>query len=336
MAGQLTAGIQNMMIDVSRQATPAIMEAFEHIRESLGGAIGSEGFQAGLVTAIESIAGLIRDAVPFVEEFIGALSGGFEDAWPAISGALDLLFTGFGGKQDWMENVKQFGRTLGKVAAIAAGLAVVVGGSLVAGLELASKAIETTMFLGEGLVIAIGAGVFAISDFFANLAAKWEAFDFGALAGDIINGLVNGIYNGIDAVWSAITGLGQSIILALKSALGIASPSKPATFVGEMIGAGIEGGFISHMRAANDNMGRVAGDIVPAIEGPVAASVAQQAAGMPGGSMGAGGGSVGAVNITININQQPGENTQDLAERIARECRRVFDARLEELAIEAA
>jgi tape measure domain-containing protein len=335
MAGQLKAGFQNMFIDVSRQATPAIMSAFGAIREAFGGAIGGQGFQQGLVTAIETIANVIREAVPFVESFVGAFVGGFEEFFPAVQGALDLLFTGFGGKQDWMENVKQFGRTLGKVAAIAVGVGTVFGGMVVAGLELTSKALETVMFLFEGLVTGIGKGIFAITDFFANLSAKWEAFDFGAFAGQIIDGLVNGIFNGLDSVWSAVMNLGQTVIDALRSALNLGSPSKETAFIGEMAGAGLEGGFIKRMRAANDNMGRATEDLLPAIEGPVAASVAASA-GMPAGSMSGGGGFGGDVKITINVQQQPGENSQDLAERIARECRRVFDARIEELAIEAA
>jgi tape measure domain-containing protein len=335
MAGQLKAGIQNMMIDVSREATPAIMEAFEHVRESLGGLFGDEGFQSGLVSTIETIAGLVRDAVPFIEEFVGALSGGFMEAWPAMQGALGVLFDGFGGKQDWMENVKQFGRTLGKVAAGMVGLAAVVGGALIAGLSMASKWIEGITFAWEALIEGIGAGVFAVSDFFANLSAKWDAFDFGAMASEVIDGLINGIVGGISGVWDAVTGLGNAVIDALKSALGIASPSKEADYVGDMIGAGVEGGFITRMKAANDNMGRAAGDIIPAIDGPVSASIAQ-APDVGAGFGGGGGHYESTFNIAINVSQLPGEDSQDLAQRIALECRRQVDARLEELAIEAA
>jgi tape measure domain-containing protein len=335
MAGVLKAQFQNVFIDVAQSSTPAIMSTFRDVSGALSSAFKSEGFQSGLLTAIESIAGVVRDAVPFVQEFVGSLIDGFQEAWPAMQGALDILFDGFGGKQDWMENVKQFGRTLGKVTAGVVGLATVVGGALIAGLELASKWIEGVMFAWEALIEGIGAGVFAVSDFFANLSAKWDAFDFGAMAGEVIDGLINGIVGGISGVWDAVTGLGNAVIDALKSTLGIASPSKEADYVGDMIGAGIEGGFITRMKAANDNMGRAAGDIIPAIDGPVSASIAQ-APDVGAGFGGGGGHYESTFNIAINVSQLPGEDSQDLAQRIALECRRQVDARLEELAIEAA
>ncbi|HEV8246081.1 MAG TPA: tape measure protein, partial [Polyangiaceae bacterium] len=121
MAGKLKAGLQNTFIDASMSATPAIMGAFKPMVEELGTLFKNPEFKAGLLTAIESVATVVRESVPFIKEFGGALVDGFKEAWPAIQGALGLLFDGFGGKQTWMENVKQFGRTLGKVAAFAVG-----------------------------------------------------------------------------------------------------------------------------------------------------------------------------------------------------------------------
>lgn len=337
MAGVLRAKFQNVFIDVSKASTPALMATFRDLSGALTSAFKSQGFQSGLLTAIQAIAGVVRDAVPFVQKFVGSLIDGFSEAWPAMQGALDILFTGFGGKQDWMTNVQQFGRTLGKVTAGVVGLATVVGGSLVAGLELASKTTETVMFLWEGLITGIGKAVFAISDFFSNLSAKWAAFDFNAMATQVIDGLILGITNGISSVWDAVTGLGTTVIEALKRALGIASPSKETAWVGSMMGAGIERGFIQSMRAANDNIGRAATDIIPAIEGPVSASVASGPE-MAGAGMGAGlGGAVYQQNsFTITIQQQPGQSAQEVVDELERRMKRMVDARLEELAIEAA
>lgn len=337
MAGVLKAKFQNVFLDVAESSTPSLVATFRGISDELGAVFKSEGFQTGMLSAIEGISGLVREAIPFVREFVSTLIDGFREAWPEIQGTLGILFDGFGGTQDWMTNVKQFGKLLGKVTAFAVGLAAVLGGSLAAGLDIVTTLSHGVIGAWNAMVEGIGKAIFTVSDFFANLSAKWEAFDFGAMAGQIIDGLVNGIYNGMSAVWEAVTGLGTTVIQALKSALGIASPSKPATAIGENVGHSIEGGFVRSMRAANDNMGRAAEDIIPAIEGPIAASVAQAPGPMGTGMGGAGGARVDAyMPITIQVQQQPGESSQDLAERIAREVKRGVDARLEELAIEAA
>lgn len=59
------------------------------------------------------------------------------------------------------------------------------------------------------------------------------------IGGDIVQGLVNGITGAYDAVIGAVQGLIDKIPGPLRKAMGIASPSKVTTEIGDQIGAGL-------------------------------------------------------------------------------------------------
>lgn len=252
MAGQMKAQAQNAFIDIGTQATPAIMGAFKPIRDELGQVFKSPSMQEGIVVAFETVGKLVRDAIPFVKTFVGALGDGFSAAWPAMKGAIGILFDGFGGDQEWMKSVKSFATTLGQVAAFGVTVGVVFGGLVVAGLQLAGQTVEWLVGAWNWLIDGVGKAAFVVTDFFANMQAKWDALDFGAIATALLDGFVNGIRNGVSRVIDAVGELGSATISSLKGVLGIHSPSKEFAYLGQMSGLGFQEGLAGAM-AANDN-----------------------------------------------------------------------------------
>jgi tape measure domain-containing protein len=243
MAGRLKAQAQNLWIDIGRQATPAIMSVFTDLQTELRGVLGNKSLAEGVIMAVETIAGVVKDGIPFVRQFIASFTDGFSAAWPAIKNVLGTLFEGFGSGATWMDTVREFATILGKVVAFGVGVAAVFGGMVAAGLQVTSNVVSGLIFLWDGLIKGIGAAMFWVDDFFANLGAKWDALDFGAIAKSIIDGLVNGIRNGISSVVAAVGDLGTATVSSLKNVLGIHSPSKEFAWLGEMSGAGFNEGL---------------------------------------------------------------------------------------------
>ncbi len=307
MAGQLKAKAQNAFINIGTGATSAIMGALKPIAGELGDLVQSDSFQRGLISAVETVAGVVREAIPFVKEFVGSLGQGFMDALPAMQGAVSVLSDFFGGGQDTMEFVKSLGKTLGQLAAAAVAVGVVFGGMLVAGIQVAAGTIQGFIFMWDSVISAIGAVIFAVDDFLANIGAKWRAFDFGALAGSLIDGLVNGISNGAQWVYDAIAALGAGVVRKFKDVLGIASPSKEFEYLGQMSGLGFSQGLEGSL-ASNDN-----GRMLPSFTSGV------------GSLMGAGGGA-GGGDISINVDIHV--SGADRPEEVARHVKRSFETEL--------
>lgn len=191
------------------------------------------------------------DAIPVVKAFVGGLRDGFNAAWPAIKAAVDILFNGFGGKAEWLTRVKDFAVVLGKVAAAAVGVATVLGGMLAASIQVVTAAVNILTGAWNGVIGGIGAAVFAIDDFLANVAAKWRAFNFAEWGMSIVRGIVNGIKSGASWIMEAIQGLADRMVEKLKSALMINSPSKRMAELGGYAAAGVGVGWTEEMPNVN-------------------------------------------------------------------------------------
>jgi hypothetical protein len=148
------------------------------------------------------------------------------------------------------------------------------------------------------VVNGIGAAIFAVDDFLANMSAKWAAFDFGALAMDLINGLVNGITNGVGLVVQAASNLGSSMMTSIKQKLGIASPSKVFEGYGDMTGAGL----VQGIDASQSDVASAAGGLGEAAKGPMVSSLSAPPANQnAGAAAGQGGGGSTRINVTVNV-----------------------------------
>jgi tape measure domain-containing protein len=91
----------------------------------------------------------------------------------------------------------------------------------------------------------------------AGTIAKTRAQMVAALGGigrDSIEGLLNGLSSGNARLRAAAESLGDDLIAALKTALGIASPSKETGKLGKFAAEGFEKGFVSGMVKAERTM----------------------------------------------------------------------------------
>lgn len=267
IAGKLKARAQNLFIDIGREATPAFMSTLDALQAEISGVLGDKSVKEGIVTAIETVAGLVRDAIPFIRQFVASFSDGFGEAWPVIKEVLATLFDGFGSGATWMDTVRDFASTLGKIVAFGVGVAVVFGGMVAAGIELVSHSVEGLIFLWNGMIGGIGAAAFAVDNFFSNVAAKWRAFSFADLARSMIDGLVNGITGGVGRVVDAVTNLGRSAKQAFESVLKIGSPSKVFEAMGEFSGEGYAIGLENSLDTVGPKFDGMAGMSAPDLGG---------------------------------------------------------------------
>lgn len=175
----------------------------------------------GIELATEAVGRLADAAMPFLREFTVGLKAGFAEAWPAISGAVGILFKGFGGNQQWLGTVKGLATTLGQVAAAAVGVATVMGGMLAAGLQIAGALVDEVTGAWDGMIAGIGKVVFAVDDFFANVGAKWRAFSFKDWGLSLIKGIGDGIASGAGYVYDTVRDLGIGMLNSLTGALGL-------------------------------------------------------------------------------------------------------------------
>lgn len=168
-----------------------------------------------------------------LKELIGTILNPLFDSAPSAGAAIKELFkqaiilalqtaTAF----YLVKNALEGGKPLDPQVEFALKAAAVTAGILVLSLVIVAATIAAL----AAAAMAIPAAFVAMS-----VAAQMIGQRLGELgkeaasaAGNIISGLVNGIASGTGMVVAAMAGLGSSAIGALKSALGIASPSKYA------------------------------------------------------------------------------------------------------------
>lgn len=225
---------------------------------------------------------------------------------------------------------------------IAGGIAAVVGPILV-GVASIAGAIATLapILAGAGAGVAIFAGVwlplaavigYAAYQIYSNwdgisawFSAKWQAISGAFTAGvAAVKGIVGGLPGWLTSIGRAMMeGLLMSInpmalavkliamaktgVQAFKNYLGIKSPSRLMMEMGGHVATGLGMGLDQGRRQPVRAMGRMAGAVAGAGAMALAPAAAQGPAAAPP-----------ARKIEIHVHQQPGENANALAERVAR------------------
>lgn len=216
------------------------------------------------------------------------------------------------------------------------GLAAIFGVVRTAALFLARGVLQAgAMMLANPMVLAITALVLAIGAAGYLIYSHWDkikaAFHQGvafltglggrmmAIGRQVVAGLANGIAGAAGAVWNALKNVVLGGIGKVKALLGIKSPSRVFMAIGAHTAEGLARGVEGGKRRVGGAVGKLAGGMVAA--GSLAVSPAGAA--MPAA---AGPGARGApMAVTINIHQQPGEDGEALAERVARKLRAMAD-----------
>lgn len=201
----------------------------------LGLAIGIEGGKDGPVSAISSLGDLIRSSIEGLPDWMLALGS---DAGSLLSSGLSSLSGAAQSAGAALSGSAQTG------ASPAVGALGGIGGQAAGSF---SKAIGSASAYGQGQSLARTAksGLGSISAYGAGQNFAW-GFSSGM-------GSVN--------IWGAAYSIGRSALGAIKSALGIASPSKEAAKVGAWFGEGAiagmkstEAGIIAESRRMADAM----------------------------------------------------------------------------------
>ncbi|WP_408586572.1 phage tail tape measure protein [Novosphingobium sp.] len=202
------------------------------------------------------------------------------------------------------------------------------GGLRLAAMFLARGVMQAgMMMLANPLVLAITAIVVAVGAAAYLIYSNWDrikaAFSQGkawvmgvlqsmpAQLRSIGGMMMQGLLAAIDPL-----GLGKKLVLMaqngiaqFKAFLGIKSPSRLMMEMGGHVAGGLAVGLDRHGARPVRAMGKMAA----AVAGAGAIGLSAPALAAPGG-----GGGAGAAPITIHINQLPGEDSNALAERVAR------------------
>ena len=234
---------------------------------------------------LSNILGKLMDALPSMlskgVELLGAVANGILKNLPAILSALkDVLFQLL---RTIIDHLPQF---------------------LQQGIELIYK-------IGIGIIRATPQLLRALGDLVFSIRKEFLSYDWLGIGWSLIKGIAQGIYNAVPGLVSAAIDAVRETWNAMTGWLGISSPSKKARDeLGKYWAQGIGVGFSANMPvssmvdAVSDAFAAVGDATTPAL----GASVERQAA--TGGA--------GAVYVTnhITINQQPGESSDDLIDRL--------------------
>ncbi len=325
MAGKLKAGFQDLFRRVALDSESPIAKAFGPIADRLFKLFEDPSTQAALSQAITSIANAIEKAIPFIEIFIESVGEGFMKAWPDIKGALVGMMDLFGeisGSGSTAETIAKIGKAIGEIAAVLVGAFLVAVGLVSAAIVGLTAVWNFWKDVLGTFVDSLGAVVFAVVDFFANISAIFDNNNLSigekalALGRAIINGVVNGMKALAMLPINTLKSMAQGWVNAVSSVLQMGSPSK----VFEELGMFTAQGF---------NLG-VEGEM-PTVQGVTSMLGSATAAPM------AAGGNTQNVSVNLNVTAGPGATAED-AQRLGTELgpiiRREILAVLDEGAIE--
>jgi hypothetical protein len=317
MAVEVNKGVMDRITKATAKAKEGFAKLFSgvHVEEFAKGVEGvtgmldessssAKGVKLLLSTLLNPLFDSIKYVVPYVQEmFKGMVLGALMAAIVviklrnAVRGMIppEVLsaISGLAGQVDWMKTALNAGIVVVAIFAVALGVLTVLLGVIAVAMFMAFAPL---MILGVivvaviaiivGSIIVLGAMIKWVVGLFSSWASSASS-----AAGDLISGLVNGIKSGSGMVFDAIKNLAGGAIGTLKSALGIASPSRVFMLAGGFTAEGFAEGV-------EDKSGRVEGAISDMAEPPDARK--PQAQGREKSS------AKSQTTITININASDG------------------------------
>lgn len=176
--------------------------------------------------------------------------------------------------------------------------------------------------IGAAIAVVVAAFIYfreeiaAAWDVFATtwmaIGTWWQQFSFADLGRQVAIGLVTGLRDGLLWVWDAAKAMAGKAVEAVKSALGIHSPSRVFAEIGGHTAAGLVQGIDRGTPAAVSSVRRMAAGITVAGAATLGAGMAVAGTGGPGtAGPGAGGAvSIGPVSIVI---QGAGMSAEEIA-----------------------
>lgn len=259
----LKASFQNLMasmslgLDLTEPITQIIQSAGALLFNNLIPMVGNifKAMPQVIIAAATQIMPTIQQGITAllngeIGNTIMAMTAGFMARIP------DMMQTGFellkGLVQGIISNVPQI---LVAAAGVIAQFAAAVATNLPTILQ---KGIEIIGELAAGIISAIPDLIRQIPQVFNQIKARFAAFDWRSIGGDIIKGIANGITSAAGEIASAAKEAAERALDAAKNALGIHSPSTVMEKqVGAMISAGIAVGIEKSAYKIDDAMADV-------------------------------------------------------------------------------
>ncbi len=247
----------------------------------------AEGLIENLPAVIDSITEILTALVDFILgdlpniimmgiEIIFALAQGLIDNLPAIITAMLNVLTSV--LNSIIENLPQF---------------------IASGIELIAQIIA-------GLIQAIPDIIAALPEIFRAIIDAFANVDWLAIGGNIIDGIISGLGAAVQKLWDAAVAVAKKALNAIKSALGISSPSKVFR---DQIGAMIPEGMAIGIEANTDDVEEAMDDLaditaqpfdnVTAAITPVGDNIGQSYGG-----------------IVINVYPREGQSEEEIAEYV--------------------
>ena len=244
--GEIAKGSKGLWEQLGSEVEIAFSDAFKDIdlkplKDALGPAIAALGpALKSLVPAVQAVVGAVAGLVGWLSraDNVKAFGEAFEAAKPA------LLAVGAG-----LGIVAAASATV--LAGLAALTAVAVGVPLAALGQAATMASSAMSALGGALSSAMA----ALAPFAGAAASAGSA---------IVGGLIQGLTSGAGAIGAAMLSLAATAISSFKGALGIASPSKVFTGLGEFVSEGAAQGIDSGAPAVQSSADDMLRPMLPA------------------------------------------------------------------------
>lgn len=121
--------------------------------------------------------------------------------------------------------------------------------------KLIGSGIDLIVALAEGLPKAIPYVLCAIPEIITSIISRLMEQDWLQVGIDIVRGLADGLIDGVNVIWEKIKEMANNLLDSIKSALGIASPSKLfKKEVGPYLAQGIGIGFEDEMKNVTKQM----------------------------------------------------------------------------------
>jgi hypothetical protein len=268
---------------------------------SVAGAIATLAPLVAGVGAVFSVAALpiiaigaaLAGAAYVIYSNWSAISGFFTSTWAAVTGAFTRNWT-------TIRNI-----ALGALVIFAPFVAAVVwvGAQIYRNWDAIKAATMSMVSAVAGVVQPFIQPFVTIISYISGLQSKF--FSFGV---NIVSGLINGIVSMAGSVLSAIANLAGSVGAKFAASLGIHSPSRLFMAMGGHISDGLRIGLDQSANRPVRAVGRMAG----AVAGAGAMALSPASAGAASAP------SPAPVINHFHITQQPGEDANALAERVAR------------------
>jgi TP901 family phage tail tape measure protein len=246
-----------------------------------------EGLKIGLAPVLEALAPLQP-----IFSMIGAAIGGLV-SW------LGQLFTPLNASKAELAAASEAGKNFG----------IVVGTAITSLIYIVGQFGQAVINIGTAIGQAVAVGVSYFSQLYN--AAVGLVSGFFSIGAQIMDGLLGGLSAGFARVKAQVLGMASSIASSFKGVLGIHSPSRVFAELGGYINEGLQVGLVESKNKPIGESLKIAELMAQGFK----VDTSGVSVGVPA-SQGRAAATAGSPIFNITINQQPGENANDLVERV--------------------